>query len=166
MKPSAIFAASFDPITYGHLWIIQEASKLFGKVVIAVASNPAKSYMFSAQERYNQVSIVLKDYDLFNCFAVTPDKSYIVDYANRYDIKYMIRGIRNVTDFVYEQEMCYANYQIRQSIKTVFLIPPAGLTNVSSSFVKALIGYGGWEDLLTKYVPCHIKNELLRKYKE
>lgn len=158
----AVFAASLDPITFGHLWMIDQALDLFDQVIVAVGVNPAKSsrYMFTDDERVDMVQ------SLRTTGALRVRKMemvYLVDFAKNYGANYLIRGIRNTSDFDYESTLNHINAKMAPEIKTVFLMPPPDIAIVSSSFVKGLIGYEGWNKEIRKYVPENVAQEIERK---
>jgi pantetheine-phosphate adenylyltransferase len=123
-------AGSFDPITNGHEWLIRQALEVCDKVFVIVGNNPAKKYMFTGQERANMVHRVIgiDDYDRFVVDFLHND--LLINVAHDSECNFLIRGIRN----------------------SEFLIPPRELTEVSSSTVKGLVGFNGWEDVVSTYV--------------
>ncbi|MFH1307769.1 MAG: pantetheine-phosphate adenylyltransferase [archaeon] len=154
----AVYAGSFDPVTNGHLWMMQEGSYMFDNLIVAVGINPAKASMFSLEERISMIAQVTKDCP--NIEIDSFDFKYLVQYAKSKDAKYLIRGIRNNQDYEYERAMRYINEDIinfsngnEYGITTIFLIPPRKSAEISSSLVKGLIGPEGWQDVIKKYVP-------------
>lgn len=163
MTRKVIYAGSFDPITNGHLWMITTALKIFDKVIVLIATNPQKKYMFDVADRADMI---------FRCFdpnAPTKDcievhtlapEDYVVDYAKKIDAHFLLRGVRAVADFDYERAINLINMDIESSVQTVFLMPPRSVAEISSSMVKDLIGPKGWEDVVERYVPLHVRFEL------
>lgn len=154
-----VYAGSFDPITNGHLWMIKKGSELFDKLVVAIAVNPEKKYMFQADERLGIIEKVTAGYsnvEIGNC-----GNDYLVNYAKSIGARYIIRGIRSEDDYEKERQMRYINSDLYPEIETVFFIPPKELVEVSSSFVKGLIGYNGWEDAVKRYVPSPVHEKIL-----
>lgn len=147
----AVYAGSFDPVTNGHLWIIQQAATLFDSLVIAIGENFEKRYNLSLQDRIDLLKAVTKDFPNIEitCFK----NEYLVNYAKRVNAEFIVRGIRNSTDYEYERSMRYVNSDLCKEINTIFLMPPRNYVEVSSSMVKSLVGSTGWEDIVEKYVP-------------
>lgn len=159
----AIYAGSFDPITNGHVWVINEAIKLFENLKIVVARNPNKKYMFSWDERANMLNDSIIGEETFETFSMDQIRDeLLINYAKERSVTHLIRGIRNESDYEYEKAMQYVNSDIDSKITTVYLIPPRELCEVSSSLVKGLTQSKGWEDVVKKYVP----NPVLEKLKE
>jgi pantetheine-phosphate adenylyltransferase len=152
----AIYAGTFDPVTLGHLWMIKVGSGLFDELIVAVGTNPEKKCYFSLSDRIVMLQESIAGYE-----NVTVDKysnKYLIRYAESIGAKYVLRGIRNTTDYEYEKSLNYVNRQINSEIVTVFLLPPREMVEISSSVVRGLIGPKGWEEVVGKYVPeCVLK---------
>ncbi|MCW1949367.1 MAG: pantetheine-phosphate adenylyltransferase [Candidatus Shapirobacteria bacterium] len=157
-----IYAGSFDPPTNGHLWMIKQGAKLFDKLIVAVGINSDKKYTFTTKERLSMLQDSVKDCPnvVFDDFS----NQFLVNYAQKIKAKFILRGSRSSSDFIFEQAMNNINQDINSSITTVLLLPPRNLCEVSSSFVKNLIGSDGWEDIVSKYVPQPVLNQLKQKY--
>jgi pantetheine-phosphate adenylyltransferase len=155
MEKHAVYAGSFDPITNGHLWVINEASQLFGKLTVVVACNPEKcsKMTFPREERVNMVKESTSNFNNVEVVSCDGQESFTVKYAHQIGAKYVIRGIRNEEDFGKEHIIRHINEDICPDVKTVFVVPPRNLSEVSSSLVKGLVGFNGWRDVLSKYVP-------------
>jgi len=158
----AVYAGSFDPPTNGHLWMIEQGSKTFDKLIIAVGVNPDKKYTFSVEERLKMLQESIKDssnvsFDKFN-------NKFLVSYAQQIGADFILRGVRNSADFNFEQAMCNVNRDINPDITTILLMPPRELCEVSSSLVKGLIGPDGWETVVCQYVPEPVFNKFKEKY--
>lgn len=136
----AIYPGSFDPPTFGHLDIISRASRLFDRVVVAVLTNTAKQSSFSVEDRVSMMRELLADAPTVD---VDSFQGLLVDYARRRDAVAVVRGIRNGTDFDYEQQMASMNRHLDASIETVFLSPSAAYAHVSSSLVREIAALGG-----------------------
>lgn len=154
MTRTAVYAGSFDPLTNGHLWMIQQGLELFDKLIVAIGSNPSKTYTFTVEDRVELLKASIPtcerlDVDHF-------DNRYLVDYAKEKDAAYILRGIRNPADYDYEQIMRHINNDLAPEITTIFLMPPRNLAQVSSNMVKGLIGPKGWEDTVRRYVPIPV----------
>lgn len=158
---TAVYAGSFDPVTNGHLWIIEQASKIFDKLVVAVGENADKSYTFSLDERMQMLQFITQKYK--NVEITNFRNEFLVNYAKRINASFIIRGIRNYSDYEYEKSMRYVNSDLSPEINTVFLIPPRKFAEVSSSLVKGFIGSSGWEEISKKYVPDQVL-EYLKAY--
>lgn len=161
-KRVAVYAGSFDPPTNGHLWMIDKGAKMFDKLIVAIGINPSKKYTFSVEERLQMLQDSVK-----GCPNVSInyfDNKYLVKYAETIGADFILRGIRNTSDFSFEQGMNNINRDINSKVNTVFLIPPRELCEVSSSFVKSLIGPDGWQNVVSQYVPKPVFNKIKQKY--
>jgi pantetheine-phosphate adenylyltransferase len=147
----AVYAGSFDPPTNGHVFMIREGSQLFDELVVAIGVNPDKRSLFSLDERLALLRSITSD--LPNVSVASFEARYLIDYAARAGARYILRGIRNAADFHYEQTMRNVNSDLNPAITTVFLIPPRALAEVSSSFVKGLVGPRGWRNVVRGMVP-------------
>jgi pantetheine-phosphate adenylyltransferase len=147
----AVYAGSFDPITNGHLWMIENGSRLFDRLTVAVGVNPEKRYLFPLAERLAMLRAAVAH--LPNVTVASFENLFLVNYARDVGAAYILRGIRNEQDYGYERGMRYVNAEFDPAITTAFLIPPREYAEVSSSFVKGLVGPAGWEAVLRKYVP-------------
>jgi pantetheine-phosphate adenylyltransferase len=135
-------------------------------VFVIVGNNPAKKYMFTGQERANMVHRVIgiDDYDRFVVDFLHND--LLINVAHDSECNFLIRGIRNSEDFNYEGQVLLINRKIRPGIETLFLIPPRELTEVSSSTVKGLVGFNGWEDVVSTYVHPVVLDALKTKVRK
>lgn len=156
----AVFAASLDPITNGHLWVIREAARLFDEVIIAVGVNPSKKYLFSEVERVRMANAVNIHR---NCRVAVMGMVYLVDFAKANNANYIVRGVRNAGDFAYELTFKNINSRMAPDIQTLFLVPPTELAEVSSSFVKGLMGYERCVEEIRKYVPEYVAMYMMAK---
>jgi len=136
----AVYPGSFDPITNGHLDIIERAAKLFGEVIVAVIHNPEKRPFFSFKERAAMIKQALP-----HCPNVTVDSfdGLLVDYVRRQKAGAIVRGLRAVSDFDYEFQMALTNRRMAPEIETVFLMTDYRYSYLSSSFVKQIAHRGG-----------------------
>ncbi len=154
MQTHGVVAFSVDPITRGHEWLISEAARLVDRLDLVIGVNPSKKYMFSVDERREMVEATLADMDL----AGTPTRMHflendlLVHYAAKEGVTHLIRGIRNSEDFNYETQMALVNRKIAPAIKTVYMVPPPELVEVSSSVVRGLVGFTDWERIVAQYV--------------
>ena len=150
----AVYAGSFDPLTVGHMSIIERCAKIFDKLVVVVGTNADKreQYMFSAEERMSMIEKSVQH--LPNVEVAALDNGFVVKYAADVDAKVMVRGVRSPKDFHNESLMDEANNLMDPTITTIFMRPPKGIEHVSSSFVKKyIVGPDGWQTAVRKYVP-------------
>lgn len=158
----AVYAGSFDPITFGHLWMIEQGCRLFDELIVAVGVNPDKRYLFPLDERLAMLREVTA-----HCRNVTIadfQNLFLVHYAQQVKADFILRGIRNEQDYQFERGMRYVNAEMGDGVKTIFLIPPRELVEVSSSFVKGLVGPENWPSIVQKYVPYPVFRAFLRKF--
>lgn len=167
MKKVGVIAGSFDPITEGHLGLIAQAMSVVDHLHVVVGHNPAKKYMFTPQERLDLTKDVLFnewcDAYLRRMTVVLGEDELLVRYAERVNAKFLIRGIRNTADYTYEAEMEAINKDINSEIETLFFMPPRGMSQISSSTVKGLVGFKGSESTINKYVPDEVFLAMLNK---
>jgi pantetheine-phosphate adenylyltransferase len=141
MRPViAIYPGSFDPITMGHVDIIQRGARLFEKIVVAVLLNADKSPLFTVQERVDIAREVFRD--RANVEVETFD-GLLVDYARRKQAGVIVKGLRAVSDFEYEMQMALMNRRLNPEVETVFMMPTEPYTYVSSRLVKEVVALGG-----------------------
>jgi pantetheine-phosphate adenylyltransferase len=136
----AIYPGSFDPMTMGHVDIIQRGSRLFDRIVIAVLINADKSPLFTEKERVDIAREVFRD--RANVEVDTFD-GLLVDYARRRQASVIVRGLRAVSDFEYEMQMALMNRRLNPEVETVFMMPAEPYTYVSSRLVKEVVALGG-----------------------
>ncbi|HPF08625.1 MAG: pantetheine-phosphate adenylyltransferase [Candidatus Cloacimonetes bacterium] len=135
----AIYPGTFDPITYGHLNILEKASRMFDEVILGVADYTAKQNYFSLEERYQLCLQATKH--LPNVSVIT-FSGLVVDFAQAQECKIMIRGMRAVSDFEYELSLALTNIKLRPDIETVFLVPSLRYMYLSSSMIRQLAELG------------------------
>ena len=136
----AIYPGTFDPITNGHLDIIKRARDIFDEVVVAVANSNAKKPMFDVEKRVKMATIAT---DGIDGIRVVSFDNLLVDFAKSLDIRFIVRGLRAVSDFEYELQMGYANYSLDPNIETIYLMPTLENAFISSSVVRAIISHDG-----------------------
>jgi pantetheine-phosphate adenylyltransferase len=159
MSESAVYAGSFDPPTNGHVWMIEQGARLFQRLIVAVARNPEKGYSFPLEQRETWLREICAGHD--NVEVAIIENEFLAHYASRVNAKFVIRGIRNEADYQYERGMRYVNSDLNTELTTAFLMPPRELCEVSSSFVKGMIGPSGWESVIENYVPACVFNDLV-----
>ena len=155
-----IYPGSFDPFTNGHNDILVRSLKIFDNVIIAVVKNSAKNYLFSLEDRVQMIDDLFKDHENISCVGL--DSKLTVDLASELNAQAIIRGLRAVSDFEYEFQIASINRSQNPEIESVFFTPDEKLTFISSSMVKELASYGGD---ISEFVHAHIKNALIRKFK-
>ncbi len=147
-------------MTVGHLWMIQQGSLLFDKLVVAIGINPEKRCTFPLEERLAMLRESLKPVE--NVSVTSFSNRYLIDFANSVGATHVLRGIRTESDYEYERTMRHINADLDGKICTVFLMPPRDIAEVSSSMVKGLVGPDGWEAVVKKYVPVPVYTRLLK----
>lgn len=136
----AIYPGTFDPITNGHVDIIQRASEMFDEIIVAVAENKTKKPIFTVEERVVMSKKATKS--IFNVKVISFN-SLLVDLSDELDANIIIRGIRAVSDFEYEFQMGYANSSLKKEMETIFLMPSLEYAFISSSIVRSLLPFNG-----------------------
>ncbi|MCG3121586.1 MAG: Phosphopantetheine adenylyltransferase [bacterium] len=155
-----IYPGTFDPITNGHLDIIERATTLFDLVTIGVTTNPAKNPLFSVAERVTIIGDVTHH---FSNVRVEGFSGLLVDYAQRLGACAIIRGLRAISDFEYEFQMALVNRKISDGIVTVFLMPHEKYTYLNSTIVKEVAMFGGD---VSRFVPPTVEAQLKKKIAE
>ena len=156
---NAVYPGSFDPVTHGHLDVIERGSKLFDKLTIAVSVNPSKTYLFEPEERKTMIDKLVEK--LPNVDVIISDE-LIVNLARRLSANFLLRGIRTFSDFEYEFQMALTNRSLAPEIETVFVMPSEDYSFLSSSMVKQAVALGGD---LSRFVPENVLACLKRKLK-
>jgi len=156
------YPGTFDPITKGHLDIIERASKAFDQVVVLIMRNPRKRCLFSEEERVKQIEKCIQSAGLKNV-EVKVGEGLTVQYARKIGADAMIRGIRAVSDYEYELQIATANMELDEEIETIFLIARPAYSFLSSSVVKE-IGENGGE--INDFMPEIIVDEVLEKLRK
>lgn len=155
----AVYPGSFDPITNGHLDIIERASRIYDKVIVGVLNNASKTPLFTAEERREQISGVISGFDNVE---VDVFDGLLVDFVKSKRASVIVKGLRTVADFEYEFQMALLNKALNPEYETVFLMTDSKYSYISSSMVKELAGFNGD---LTGLVPCEIIEKIKQKYK-
>ncbi|NJO97368.1 MAG: pantetheine-phosphate adenylyltransferase [Hyellaceae cyanobacterium CSU_1_1] len=154
----AIYPGSFDPITLGHIDIVERGAMLFDKVIVAVLSNPSKQPLFTVEKRIEQITQCTKH---IHNVEVDSFVGLTVDYAKLHDAGVLLRGLRVLSDFEKELQMAHTNKTLNQEIETVFLATTKEYSFLSSSIVKEIAQFGGAIDHL---VSQNIAEDMERKY--
>ncbi|MET0265661.1 MAG: pantetheine-phosphate adenylyltransferase [Duganella sp.] len=148
------FSGTLDPITNGHMWVINEARTMADEVVVFLSENTAKKPKFTAEERKSIIELSCAEQGWHNVQVVIVRGDYTARAARKHGAEYLIRGIRTTADFDYENLIQQTNVDVLQGAKTIFVMPPRDLGSVSSSFVKALEGPIGWNWIMKTFVPA------------
>lgn len=154
----ALYPGSFDAATNGHLDLIQRAATHFDKVVVAVATNQEKNPLFSVEERLASLRLITKH---LSNVEVTAFNSLTVDYARSIGAQFIIRGLRAVTDFEYELQLAMMNRQLDDTIESIFMVPSANFSFISSQLVKVIASLGGD---VSEFVPPSVAEMLRKKF--
>jgi pantetheine-phosphate adenylyltransferase len=157
MEQVAIYPGSFDPLTTGHVNVINRSLRIFNKVIVAVATNKSKDALFSVEERLDLIREQFEDREV----EADAFDDLLIRYARRRNIHVIIRGLRAVSDFEYELQMANMNRKLDDTIETVFMMAEESDFYVSSSLVKEVASYGG--DVAAT-VPSHVEEALRAKY--
>lgn len=159
-KKIALFPGSFDPITKGHKSIVERALPMFDKIVVAVGTNTAKNSVFPLEKRIEWIEKTFAQYD--NVKVVTFN-SLTVDFCREIGAKYILRGLRNSTDFQYERNIARINQELDSEIETIFLMTKPDDAAISSSLVREILSFG--RDV-SQFIPEEIEisiNDIAKK---
>ena len=160
----AIYPGSFDPVTNGHLDIIERGCKLFDEIIIGILVNPEKQPFFTVEERQEMLNEVVKDINQGGCIVrVDSFSGLLVNYAVAQQADVIVRGIRAISDYEYELQMALMNRRLEPGIETVFMMPAETYSYVSSRLVKEVFQLGG---TVTGLVPPVIENRMKEKMKQ
>ena len=155
-----VYPGSFDPITYGHLDIIERASKMVDKLIVGVLVNSSKTPLFSMDERVRMIEDLTRDY---GNVEVRSFDGLTVNFARDCGATVMVRGLRAVTDFEYELQLAQTNKVIAPDIDTMFLTTNLKYSYLSSSMVKEIASYGG---MIHEFVPENVEKKIKEKDKK
>jgi pantetheine-phosphate adenylyltransferase len=156
----AVYPGTFDPVTYGHLDIIERSSKLFDKVIIGVLPNSAKTPLFSVEERVN---ILKKATENIENVEVRSFEGLSVEFAKECNAHVIVRGLRLITDFEYELQMAQTNRKLAPDVDTTFLFTSLQYSYLSSTTVKEVAEFGGD---ISEFVPQFVADEIHRKLRD
>ena len=155
---TAIYPGSFDPLTNGHLDVIQRAAKLFDRVIVAVAKNDDKRPLFTLDERFALVKKTMKH--MPNVEADAFD-GLLVKYVASRKAQAIVRGLRAVSDFEFEFQLALMNRKLNENVETIFMMPKDTYTFLSSRLVKEIARLGGD---VSAFVPAHVQKALTQKF--
>lgn len=154
----AIYPGSFDPVTLGHLDLIQRSSNLFDKIIVSVTNNRVKQPLFTIQERVEMLQEVTAG---INGVEVDSFSGLLVDYARSKQAQIVLRGLRAISDFEFEFQMALTNRKIDPSVNTLFMMPNEEFSYLSSSIIREIASLGGD---VTPFVPVAVAERLKKKF--
>lgn len=154
----AIYPGTFDPVTYGHIDIIERASRIFDKIIVAIAHNESKKPLFSVEERVRMLKSAVKGMDNV---VVDDFNGLVVEYAKRAGARVMIRGIRMISDFEYEFQMALTNRKFDAEIEAIFMMPHEKYSYISSKLIKEAASLGAD---VSKFIPEEVNKALRAKF--
>ena len=157
----AIYPGSFDPLTFGHIDIIERSVRLFDQVIVAILTNPQKAPLFTVEERIEIMRDILKP--RFPNVEIDVFHGLLVDYATQKNAQVIVRGIRAVTDYEYEFQMALMNRRLAPGIETVFMMPAENYSYLSSKLVKEIAELGG---SVSGLVPEIVEKRLKQRFKK
>ena len=157
-KITAVYPGTFDPVTYGHLDIIERASSLFDKIIVTIALNTNKIPMFTKEERKDMLVNVTKKFDNV---VVDDFNGLLVDYVLKKKASVIIRGLREISDFEHEFQMSLTNRKLEPSITTIFLMPNEKYTYLNSSLIRELASF---KADVKCFVPAYVFKKLKQKF--
>jgi len=158
---TAIYPGSFDPLTFGHVDIIERSARLFDTVIVSILTNSQKIPLFTVEERIEIMREILKP--RFPNVEVDVFRGLLVDYARQKGAKVIVRGIRAVTDYEYEFQMALMNRRLTPDIETVFMMPAENYSYLSSRLVKEIAELGG---SVAGLVPTIVETRLKQRFKK
>ena len=156
----AIYPGSFDPLTFGHLDMIERSASIVDELVVGVLNNSAKNSLFSLEERVSMIKEMTKDYPNV---TVTSFNGLLVDHMREIGATIIVRGLRAVTDFEYELQIAQTNHVQEPGIETIFLTTNLEYSYLSSTIVKEFASYGGD---ISKFVPAQFIDRIYEKYEK
>lgn len=158
MKSKAVYAGTFDPITLGHVGLIDRAARTFDHIIVAIASNSKKQPLFTLDERVALATQVLEKY---SNVTVLGFDCLLLDFAKQHGANIILRGLRTVTDFDYEFQLASMNRHMNPAIESIFLMPDENYMYISSSLIREIASLGGNID---GFVPALVAKALKKKF--
>ena len=160
----AIYPGSFDPLTNGHLDLIERGSKIFDELIVSILRNSEKDPLFTLEERLQMLEEMVKRYDNVR---VETFEGLLVDYAMQKKAKAVLRGIRAISDYEYELQMALMNRRLNPAVETIFMMSGEAYSFISSRLVKEVIGLGGnISGLVPPPVEVRLRNRILQEKKQ
>ncbi|OGF55727.1 MAG: pantetheine-phosphate adenylyltransferase [Candidatus Fraserbacteria bacterium RBG_16_55_9] len=160
--PRAVYPGSFDPITYGHIDIVQRAKTIFDELIVAVVTNPSKQTLFSLEERRKLCEQALKDEQIDGIQVITWE-GLVIECAKRYQAQAIIRGLRANSDFEREFQMALTNRDLNGNIESVFFMTSGEYSFLNSSIVKEIKSFRGD---VSRFVPSVVEKALEQKFRK
>jgi len=154
----AIYPGTFDPMTNGHLDLVQRASQIFDEVIIGVSENPNKSKLFDIDERQEIARQITSDIPNVTVIGFS---GLLIDFLAEQEVRIVLRGLRALSDFEFEFHLASANKRLNPNIETIFMTPDEENHFISSSLVKEISKYGGD---ISSFVPSYVEERLTEKY--
>ena len=155
---TVVYPGTFDPITNGHVDLVERAAKLFERVVVAVATSEKKTPLFSLEARVDLAQTALQH---VNAVEIVPFSGLLVDFVRQHDSHCVLRGLRAVADFEYEFQLANMNRALAERLESIFLTPAERFSYISSSLVKEIGSLGGD---VSAFVPEHVWDILRQKF--
>ena len=156
----AVYPGSFDPITNGHLDLLERGLKIFDRIIIAIAANPGKSPLFSIDERCEMIRAALAEHPLGERVTVDLFHGLLVDYVNTIPARAILRGLRAISDFEYEFQMALMNRRLNPDVETLFIMTGMRWIYISSRIIKEVVMSGG---SVSGLVPTIVERKLAEK---
>lgn len=169
---TAVCVGSFDPPTNGHHWVFTQGVKLFDRLVIGIGSSGTKTPTFTLPQRILMLEDMLSsEIKSGKVIVKTYQDDFLVNFASENEAQFVLRGIRSEKDYEYERDLNNLNNDLgrkfsKPEITTVFVFPPRELCEVSSSMVKSLVKYNGWEKAAEGYVSDNVLKEMIKKFSD
>ena len=161
MKPRIVYPGTFDPITLGHVDLIERATKIFDGIIVAIAANTNKNPLFSLKKRVELAKKVLAKYKQVHVMGFD---SLLIDFMHQHNARVILRGLRVVSDFDYEFQLAGMNRRLAPDIESIFLMPSERFTYISSSFVREVaMLHGDAAQFVPEVVATALKNVRVRK---
>jgi len=160
MQKIAIYPGSFDPVTNGHLDILERGLKLFDKIIVAILTNPGKKFLVPLEERIEMLEVSMKR---FSNVEIDTFDGLTVDYASQRNAQGILRGLRALSDFEYEFQMALMNRRLNREVQTVFLMTGLRWIYTSSSIIKQAAQFGG---SIKGMVPPLVEKKIREKYRQ
>ena len=156
----AIYPGSFDPVTFGHIDIIERAARISDELIVGVLQNKAKTPLFSVEERVIMLREVTKH---LKNVKIVPFEGLLIEFAKKMDAKVIVRGLRAITDFEYELQMSQTNRKLNSDVETLFLTTSLDYSYLSSTTVKEVASFNGD---ITQFVPEYVAEKVTEKIRE
>lgn len=158
MKRIAVYPGTFDPVTNGHIDLVERSLRIFDNVIVAVSENPRKAPLFSSEER---IAMLTKATAKYNNVVIEGFDGLLVDYVRKKKAVGIVRGLRAVSDFEYEMQMALMNRRLDNTIETVFMMPSEEYSFITSTIVREAASYGG---NVSSLVPKIVVEKLRKKF--